>query len=70
MRELPVQDSRRNPDPGRIRFRPLRMDDLELMHRWLNAPHVAKWWGAGPTIEAVTVSGVIMPAPLAVVGRV
>ena len=30
------------------------MDDLELMHRWLNAPHVAKWWGAGPTIEAVT----------------
>ncbi len=29
------------------------MDDLELMHRWLNAPHVVKWWGAGLTLEAV-----------------
>jgi len=29
------------------------MDDLEMMHRWLNAPHVVKWWGAGPTLESV-----------------
>jgi aminoglycoside 6'-N-acetyltransferase len=29
------------------------MDDLEMMHRWLNAPHVVKWWGAGPTMESV-----------------
>ncbi len=40
-------------DPGLIGFRPLRMGDLETMHRWLNAPHVAKWWGAGPTMESV-----------------
>jgi len=24
-----------------------------MMHRWLNAPHVVKWWGAGPTMESV-----------------
>jgi aminoglycoside 6'-N-acetyltransferase len=41
------------PDADLIGFRPLGMDDLDLMHRWLNAPHVAKWWGAGPTLEAV-----------------
>ncbi len=27
-----------------ISFRPLRYSDLRLMHRWLNAPHVARWW--------------------------
>jgi RimJ/RimL family protein N-acetyltransferase len=26
-------------------FRPLVRDDLALMHRWLNEPHVARWWG-------------------------
>lgn len=29
---------------GGISFRPLRSSDLPLMHRWLNAPHVARWW--------------------------
>ena len=24
-----------------------------MMHRWLNAPHVVKWWGAGPAMESV-----------------
>jgi len=24
-----------------------------MMYRWLNAPHVVKWWGAGPTMESV-----------------
>jgi len=28
-----------------IRFRRLVCADLPLMHRWLNAPHVAEWWG-------------------------
>jgi len=28
-----------------IRFRKLEHADLPLMHRWLNAPHVAEWWG-------------------------
>lgn len=31
-------------DPTRIGFRRLRPPDLPLMHRWLNAPHVARWW--------------------------
>ena len=28
-----------------IFFRPLRSSDLPLIHRWLNAPHVARWYG-------------------------
>jgi RimJ/RimL family protein N-acetyltransferase len=28
----------------RISFRPLRSSGLPLLHRWLNAPHVARWW--------------------------
>ena len=28
----------------RLSFRPLRSSDLPLLHRWLNAPHVARWW--------------------------
>ena len=31
-------------DPCEISFRQLREPDLALMHRWLNAPHVARWW--------------------------
>lgn len=27
-----------------ITFRPLTEDDLPLMHRWLNTPHVAEWY--------------------------
>lgn len=29
---------------GDIYFRSLRSSDLPLMHRWLNTPHVARWW--------------------------
>ena len=29
---------------GSVSFRPLRSSDLTLLHRWLNAPHVARWW--------------------------
>ncbi|MDA7418454.1 GNAT family N-acetyltransferase [Xenophilus arseniciresistens] len=28
-----------------LALRPLREDDLPLLHRWLNAPHVSRWWG-------------------------
>ena len=31
-------------EPRAISFRRLRASDLVLMHRWLNAPHVARWW--------------------------
>jgi RimJ/RimL family protein N-acetyltransferase len=41
----------RNPD---ITFRPLRDDDLPLMHRWLNDPAVVQWWeGADVSWPAV-----------------
>jgi len=33
-------------DPHGISFRRLRSSDLDLMHRWLNAPHVRRWWYA------------------------
>ncbi|CAA9476334.1 MAG: hypothetical protein AVDCRST_MAG12-1192 [uncultured Rubrobacteraceae bacterium] len=33
-------------DPRGISFRKLRASDLGLMHRWLNAPHVRRWWYA------------------------
>lgn len=29
---------------NRLSFRRLRSSDLSLLHRWLNAPHVARWW--------------------------
>ena len=32
--------------PRGITFRELRAPDLPLMHRWLNAPHVRRWWYA------------------------
>jgi RimJ/RimL family protein N-acetyltransferase len=42
------------PDPGKIGFERLKTSDLPLMHRWLNAPHVARWWYAeGSTYSEV-----------------
>ena len=40
---VPVEDKL---DPREISFRRLQASDLELMHRWLNAPHVRRWWYA------------------------
>jgi aminoglycoside 6'-N-acetyltransferase len=40
-------------DPAPLRFRPLALADLPLLHRWLNEPAVARWYGAGPTYAAV-----------------
>ena len=32
-------------EPYRITFRKLRHSDLPMIHRWLHAPHVTRWWG-------------------------
>ena len=34
-------------------FRPLTRADFRLVHRWVNAPHVATWWDDLPTLAAV-----------------
>lgn len=34
----------RHDDAVKLAFRPLRTDDLELVGRWLRAPHVEQWW--------------------------
>jgi len=39
-------------DPRGLSFRRLRSSDLDLMHRWLNAPHVRRWWYAEGTSRA------------------
>jgi RimJ/RimL family protein N-acetyltransferase len=39
-------------DPRGLSFRRLRASDLHLMHRWLNAPHVRRWWHAEGTSYA------------------
>jgi RimJ/RimL family protein N-acetyltransferase len=36
-----------------IGFRPLAIDDLELMRRWLSAPHVREWWNDARTPEEI-----------------
>jgi RimJ/RimL family protein N-acetyltransferase len=41
----------------KITFRPLRENDLPLLHRWFNTPHVSEWWSLDgnnhPTLEEV-----------------
>jgi RimJ/RimL family protein N-acetyltransferase len=37
----------------RFHFRPMNLDDLPLMHRWVNTPHVREWWDALPALDAV-----------------
>jgi RimJ/RimL family protein N-acetyltransferase len=39
-----MTDTAGRMDPRRLSFRGLRSSDLDLMHRWLNAPHVRRWW--------------------------
>jgi RimJ/RimL family protein N-acetyltransferase len=38
---------------NRFHFRPMKLDDLTLMHRWVNTPNVRQWWDALPTLDAV-----------------
>jgi RimJ/RimL family protein N-acetyltransferase len=42
-------------DPTLIGFRLMTMDDLPLLHQWLQVPQVLEWWwgGVAPTYEAV-----------------
>ena len=40
-------------DDPQIGFRPLELDDLELMHHWLKKDFVARWWPGWPTREQV-----------------
>jgi aminoglycoside 6'-N-acetyltransferase len=35
--------------PAEVALRPLRRDDLPLLTRWLQAPHVREWWRDEPT---------------------
>lgn len=34
--------------PYTVTTRPLTRDDLPLLHRWLNTPHVREWWRGEP----------------------
>ncbi len=36
-----------------IAFRPLKREDLQTVHEWLQRPHVREWWGARDTFEEV-----------------
>ena len=40
-------------NPNKICFERLKTSDLPLMHRWLNAPHVARWCAEGSTYPEV-----------------
>jgi RimJ/RimL family protein N-acetyltransferase len=37
----------------RLEFRPLTADDLPLLHAWVQRPHVAQWWDAPSTLDAI-----------------
>ena len=43
----------RDGNAPQIRFRPMTLDDLELMRRWLNHDFVARWWPGWPSLEQV-----------------
>lgn len=38
---------------GEIEFRPMRADDLGLLHEWLQQPHVDRWWNERRTFDQV-----------------
>jgi len=44
-----MSDKASKMDPRGISFRGLRPSDLDLMHRWLNTPHVGRWGYADGT---------------------
>ena len=49
-----ARDEAGEMDPRGISFRRLRSSDLALMHRWLNEPHVRRWWYAeGSSYEEI-----------------
>jgi RimJ/RimL family protein N-acetyltransferase len=44
-----AEESRWPDPPGPVTTRALTRDDLSLLHRWLNTPHVRSWWRGEPT---------------------
>lgn len=40
-------------EPGSIDFRRMTEDDFPLLGRWLDQPHVARWWNHDPSDQAV-----------------
>ncbi|HEV2237846.1 MAG TPA: GNAT family N-acetyltransferase [Ktedonobacterales bacterium] len=40
-------------DPALLRFVPLALEHLPLLHTWLNHDHVAAWWHERPTYAEV-----------------
>jgi RimJ/RimL family protein N-acetyltransferase len=38
---------------GALRFRPLEVGDLRLMHEWLQRPHVQDWWDRQKSYDEV-----------------
>lgn len=51
----PAPDPEGVLDPAAVGFRQMTPDDLLLMHRWLQTPHVLEWWwgGVAPSYEDV-----------------
>ena len=45
------QNSPAHPSGPSFHFRPLREDDLTVLHEWLLRPHVAGWWGPADSID-------------------
>lgn len=44
MDEAPTGGQTGRDSAGEIGFQRLKTSDLTLIHRWLHAPHVARWW--------------------------
>jgi aminoglycoside 6'-N-acetyltransferase len=40
-------------DPAALRFRPLELEELPLLHRWMYAPHAQRWWSRNRTVDDV-----------------
>jgi RimJ/RimL family protein N-acetyltransferase len=36
-----------------LRFRPMQVDDLRLLHEWLQRPHVRRWWKDRETYDGI-----------------
>ena len=45
-------------DADRLSFLPLTPDDFPLLHRWLNTPHVSKWWFSGKDRKTISLEEV------------
>lgn len=46
-------DAEDEGDGLQLRFRPLSEADLPLLHGWLNAPHVRRWWDGPMSMSEV-----------------